>query len=328
VKVAVCVCTCDREEPLRECLAAVAQALRLPLAASEVAVFVIDNRPDGRAKAVCEAARPQLPAPLHFFEEHERGISHARNRAVGEALAWGADLVAFIDDDDLPTPEWLARLLDGARASGAELVFGAWRWPAEQVLKPWQRDIKFFRTKDFEERSRFGLPAAAGTFNVGIRRELLERMAKDGPWFRLEFALAGGGDTDFFVRAHGSYGASYAMVKDSIVLRRWDAGRTTFLGVLRRSFRMGNNGAMQDREVLDERRLRRKRRRIWFRLARLWLTLPLHLLPTRRFARHAFEIARLSGDAYGRWWGRRFQYYETGASLPAAASPSPKASAR
>lgn len=326
MKVAVCVCTCDREQPLRECLAAVGAALTVPNAARELAVFVVDNRPDGRARAVAETVRDGLPVPLHFVEEPERGISHARNRAVREALEWGAELVAFIDDDDLPTPEWLARLLAGARESGADLVFGAWRWPAEQALEPWQRDIKFFRPKDFHQPNRFGLPAAAGTYNVAIRRALLERMAGEGPWFRPEFALAGGGDTDFFVRAHAS-GASHVMISDSLVLRRWSAERTTFAGVLRRSFRMGNNGAMQDREVLDARRWRRKRRRIWVRLARLWVTLPLHLLPARRFARHAFEIARLSGDAYGRWWGRRFQYYETGRALPRGSS-SPKASSR
>lgn len=317
MRIAVCVCTCARPALLRECLAAVAAGLRAaPPPESELAVFVVDNRPDGQAAAVCAALRDALPGPLRFAEEPERGISFARNRALREALDWGADLVAFLDDDDLPEPDWLARLVARQRATGADLVFGAWRWPHDLALRPWQRDIKFFRPADFAARTRFGLPAAAGTFNVAIGRPLLERMAEEGPWLRPQFALAGGGDTDFFVRAHRS-GARHVLATDSLVVRRWEPGRTTFAGVLRRAFRVGNTSALQDREALEPGAFRRKRRRVVLRLARLLAVAPLHLAPPRRFARHAFEIARLSGDAYGRWLDGRFRYYGGGPSTSA-----------
>ena len=319
MKVAVCVCTCDRDVLLRECLTAVSNALRTPALDAEVAVFVVDNRPGGGAAGVCEALRAEFPCPLRDVTEPERGISFARNRAVSEALAWGADVVAFLDDDDLPDPDWLLRLLARQRETGADLVFGAWRWPADFAPRSWQRGIKFFRAADFEKRNRFGLPAAAGTFNVAISRPLLERMATSGPPFRSQFALAGGGDTDFFVRAHAS-GARHAVAKDSLVVRRWEPARTTLPGVLRRAFRVGNTSALQDREAMDPARWRRKRNRVALRLARALLVAPLHLLPPQRFARHAFTIARLSGDAYGRWFGGAFRYYE---GVPPGSPPSP-----
>lgn len=309
MRIAVCLCTCARPTLLRECLAAIAAGLRAaPPPDATLAVFVVDNRPDGRATAVCDALRETLPCPLRFVEEHERGITFARNRAVTEALAWGADLVTFVDDDDLPDPDWLARLVARQRATGADLVFGAWRWPADLALRPWQRDLKFFRAADFEAFNRFGLPAAAGTFNVALGRPLLERMAAEGPWFRPQFALAGGSDTDLFVRAHRS-GARHALAADSRVVRRWEPERTTVGGVLRRAFRVGNTSALQDREALDPRAFRHKRWRVALRLARLLVATPLHLAPSRRLARHAFEIVRLAGDAYGRWWDGRFRYY-------------------
>jgi succinoglycan biosynthesis protein ExoM len=314
VRIAVCLCTCARPALLRECLTAVAAGLRAaPPPDATLALFVVDNRPDGRAAAVCDALRETLPCPLRFAEEPEPGISFARNHALREALAWGADLVAFLDDDDLPEPDWLARLVARQRATGADLVFGAWRWPGDLALRPWQRDVKFFRPADFTALNRFGLPAAAGTYNVAIGRTLLERMAAEGPWLRPQFALAGGGDTDFFVRAHRG-GARHALATDSRVVRRWEPARTTFAGVLRRAFRVGNTSALQDREALEPRAFRHKRRRVALRLARLLVATPLHLAPSRRFARHAFEIARLSGDAYGRWWDGRFRYYGGGAS--------------
>jgi cellulose synthase/poly-beta-1,6-N-acetylglucosamine synthase-like glycosyltransferase len=328
MKVAVCICTCDREPLLRECLDAVSQALRTaPPAAAELSVLVVDNQPGGGAAAVCDAVRAALPCPLRYATEPERGISFARNRAVREALAGGAELVAFLDDDDLPDPDWLVRLLERQRETGADLVFGAWRWPADFALRPWQRGIKFFAAADFHKRNRFGLPAAAGTFNVAIRRSLLERMAADGPLFRRQFALAGGGDTDFFVRAHAS-GASHAVAEDSRVVRRWEPARMTLSGVLRRAFRVGNTTALQDREVMDPAQWRRRRWKTATRLARALLVTPIHVVPPRRFASHAFDLARLSGETYGRWFGGAFRYYD-GASLRASPPPAgPNASSR
>lgn len=327
MKVAVCICTCDRDALLRECLTAVSKALRTAPPAAEIAVLVVDNRPGGDTAAVCDALRTELPCPLAYATEPERGISFARNRAVAEALAWDADLVAFLDDDDLPDPDWLLRLLGRQRETNADLVFGAWRWPADFALRPWQRGIKFFRAADFEKRNRFGLPAAAGTFNVAIGRALLERMAASGPPFRSQFALAGGGDTDFFVRAH-AVGASHAVAADSLVVRRWEPARMTLSGVLRRAFRVGNTSALQDRDAMDATQWRRKRRRVGIRLARALLVAPLHLFPSHRFAAHAFTIARFSGDAYGRWFGGAFRYYAGGRAGSPATPADPKASSR
>ncbi len=327
MKVAVCVCTCDREALLRECLSAVANALRTAPPAAEISVFVVDNQPGGGAAAVCDALRSELPCPLRYATEPERGISFARNRAVTEALMWSANLVAFIDDDDLPDPDWLLRLLERQQESGADLVFGAWRWPASFALRPWQRGIKFFRPADFRKRNRFGLPAAAGTFNVAIRRSLLEQMATEGPPFRRQFALAGGGDTDFFVRAHAS-GASYALAEDSLVVRRWEPARMTLSGVLRRAFRVGNTTALQDREIMDAAQWRRKRRKVATRLARALLVAPVHLVPSHRFASHAFDVARLSGEIYGRWFGAAFGYYDGIPPRASARTSDPNASSR
>lgn len=319
-KVAVCLCTCARPEPLAECLAAIAAALRAHPEPGLVAVVVVDNAPGGRAGAVCAEAAAALPVPLRVVEEPERGISFARNRAVREALAAGADAVAFLDDDDLPHPDWLARLLARARETGAELVFGGWVFSTAEPLRGWQRDLKLFRAPDLAVTNRFGLPAAAGTYNVLIARRLLERMAAAGdhPPFAPALARTGGSDTDFFLRARAS-GASFAIAPDSLVTRRWDASRTTFAGVLRRGFRLGHSNALHDRAVLPPERQRHKRRRVALRLARRLLATPLHLLPPRRFARHAFDVARLAGDAAARFGERRYLYYGSEADVPSEA---------
>ncbi len=45
--------------------------------------------------------------PVEYVAEPERGIARARNRAV--AACADVDFVAFIDDDEVPEPDWLSR---------------------------------------------------------------------------------------------------------------------------------------------------------------------------------------------------------------------------
>ena len=126
VRVAVCICTCDRAALLARVLAVLARVELDDLPPENVLLLVVDNRPDGQARAVCERQRPRLPMPLRFVEEPRPGISFARNRAVAAARAWGADLVAFLDDDDVPATDWLWQLVQRQRETEADLVFGFW----------------------------------------------------------------------------------------------------------------------------------------------------------------------------------------------------------
>src|SRR5688572_23695966 len=95
ISCSVVVCTRDRPERLEQCLIAVQQQ---DYPAFEV--WVIDNAPrDGRARACAERFG------VHYALETRPGVSRARNLA---ARCSGADVLAYIDDDALPAPGWLA----------------------------------------------------------------------------------------------------------------------------------------------------------------------------------------------------------------------------
>src|SRR5690348_7228962 len=108
MKIAVCICTCNRPQQLYQLLG-VLERIEIP-SFCEVFIQVVDNAPDGRACAIVERHKASLPVPIYFSGEPERGISFSRNRVIAEALARGADLIAFVDDDDTPRPDWLATL--------------------------------------------------------------------------------------------------------------------------------------------------------------------------------------------------------------------------
>jgi glycosyltransferase involved in cell wall biosynthesis len=115
--VSVVVPTYGRPRQVRDCLAALA-AQTLPRVAFEV-IVVDDGSPQGLGPLPDEfAGRLRLT----LIRQANAGPSVARNRGVEQAAA---DLVAFTDDDCLPEPTWLERLVQAERDRPGSLVGGS-----------------------------------------------------------------------------------------------------------------------------------------------------------------------------------------------------------
>ncbi len=70
-------------------------------------VIVIDNNSTDETAAIVRdyQGRWPLAAPLRYALERRQGAGFARQLAIQEA---NADLIGFLDDDNLPEPNWLA----------------------------------------------------------------------------------------------------------------------------------------------------------------------------------------------------------------------------
>lgn len=225
----VCVCTFRRP-------AALARLVDL-LAAQRPAVIdelvVVDNDARGSARASCAAADGVFP--VRYAIEPEQNIALARNRAV--ALARG-DWLAFIDDDELPGPDWLARLRDAAARFEADAVLGPVIGLPPPDAPGWVREGRFF------ERRRFatGTPVPRNEFRIGnalVRREGLLRLA--GP-FDPAYGLTGGEDGDMLCRLARA-GARIVWCDEAKVLEPVERARLRPRWLLRRAWRGGNDYA-------------------------------------------------------------------------------------
>ncbi|MEK0085641.1 glycosyltransferase family 2 protein [Benzoatithermus flavus] len=305
--VAICICTCDRTHLLARVLHALESIELGEFGCENVVLIVVDNRPDGRVRSLCESMRSRLPMTLHVVEEQQRGISFARNRGVREALALGAGFVAFIDDDDLPRPDWLLHLLRTQHETGADLVFGLWSLPNDLPLPCWLRNTRYFRPPRREDRNRFGLPGWAGTYNVLISRHALEMLdGPEGP-FRAEFAHCGGEDSDLFIRAKHA-GLSHACAYDSIVLRIWETHRLTLRGILRRGFQRGGSRVHIARAHLPAEQVRGLVWASWRKLGKALLRLTLTGWRRSRLVGSLLALAHSLGEIYA-WTGMRYSFY-------------------
>ena len=209
---------------------------------SAVTIVVVDNDPARSAEATCEALRPASRWPLVYVSEPRRGIPFARNASVSSARRLGAELLAFIDDDEAPVPNWLDELLRVMRESGAAVVTGPVLPSFESEVPSWIQRGRFFD----RERHRTGsLQERAVTGNVLVRLDLLADMPAP---FDERRPLSGGTDTHLFRRiVTGGHRIAWA---DEAIVHEWNpASRLTAKWLVRRSFRVSSNWSSSEAEL-------------------------------------------------------------------------------
>ncbi len=239
-RVAICVATRQRPKGLARLLNGL-NKLVFCGAAADVRVIVIENEEDGPAKDVCDAARPAYRWALEWHVEPQRGISFARNRAVacaGDAV----DFVAFIDDDEMPEPNWLDELLRVQRECEADVVTGPVLRRFEGDEPPWVVRSRLFEMPRLPTGT---VLSVARTGNVLVRRAALR--AVDGP-FDPRFALTGGEDSHCFQRIHRA-GYRIVWADEAIAHEVVPASRLCLSWITRHAYRLGNSWAVREYEL-------------------------------------------------------------------------------
>lgn len=241
MRVSVCVLTFRRPFGLRTLLEGL-EALEFRRSPEpDLEVVVVDNDPEGTAEEVCAAAAAGLRWPLRCVREARRGISHARNRAVASARP-GTELVAFIDDDMVPSPAWLDELLHAREAYGADVVLGPTLRRFEGEVPAWVRRGGFFGDRR--------MPTGTAVEHGGIGNSLIDArlLRESAAPFDERLALTGGEDTHFFLRAARA-GKRLVWADEAVAYERVPASRATAGWILRRGYRVANTWSWCEREL-------------------------------------------------------------------------------
>lgn len=247
--VAVCILTLQRPTGLTQSLRGVAA---LEVTGLEVHVVVVDNDPAGSARATVDGLRDEVPHPIRYVIEERRGIPFGRNRAVREARGLGADLLAFVDDDEVPTPRWLAELVACRDAHGADAVMGPVLPEFEAPPPAWVVQGRFFE----RDRRPTGTPMTFGTTsNVLVGMDVFgDEETPFAEWL----GLTGGDDTHFFHRALLA-GRRIVWCDEAPVVETVPPSRVDARWLVRRRYRVGNTLSLCLLDLEDSwpRRLRR-----------------------------------------------------------------------
>ena len=227
VSITVAVCTFQRPALLARALASL-DVLTIPPGAA-VDIVVVDNDPAGSAGSLVRGMT--LAHRLRYLHEPEPGIAAARNSALRAASS--SDYVAFIDDDEVAEPGWLAALLATATAYDADVVAGPTNSAFAKTPPAWIQAGGFFA----RAVARTGSPVPYGACgNLLLRTSALQRLDHH---FDNRFGLTGGEDSEFTARLLNR-GARLVWCQEAITTEDVPAERITARWVLRRSYRMGN----------------------------------------------------------------------------------------
>ena len=125
--VSIVIPTLNREMPLRRALASIgAQALPADV---EIEIIVVDNSRDRSARWIEAEFGKGSPLEVQYLSEPVPGVANARNAGLRAAQGrW----VAFLDDDEEASPDWIARHVEALRKTGAATSFGPVEAKAEE----------------------------------------------------------------------------------------------------------------------------------------------------------------------------------------------------
>ena len=198
---------------------------------TDVDIVVVDNDPDGSARPFVigfAAARPGVT--VHYENEKTPGISAARNRAL--ATAGDRDVLAFIDDDERPTPAWLAALLPTYRVYRSAAVVGPVISEFEGEPDRWVKAGRLF--------SRPRMPTGTAVDLAATNNLLLDlhQINALGLKFDPRFGVSGGDDTMFTRELHRG-GGLMIWSDEALVIDVVPQHRSTMRWVMLRALRLG-----------------------------------------------------------------------------------------
>jgi succinoglycan biosynthesis protein ExoM len=230
VHIAVCICTYKRPALLSRLLADL--IVQRTDGTFTYSIVVADNDAAQSGAPIVASFAGGGPIAVDYCTEPRRNIALARNCAVAHARG---DYVAWIDDDEYPTPDWLLHLFNTAQRHAVAAVVG----PVLPVFAA--NPPRWLIEGRFCERPRYATGAAMSwpqsfAGNSLIRLDVLRAQH---PPFRPEFGL-GGEDVDFFRRAAAA-GERVVWCDEAVVYEVVSAQRWTRRYRLKRALMLGRS---------------------------------------------------------------------------------------
>jgi glycosyltransferase involved in cell wall biosynthesis len=237
VRTSVIVPTRNRADRLDACLAALAHQTVAP---DHFEIVVVDNGSTDGTAARIERWAERRPG-LRRVEEPEAGVSRARN--AGIAAAEG-ELLAFVDDDAVAEPRWLATLLQGYdRWPRVGAACGRARLRLERRPPAWygRYSEAWYSAMDFGPAPRLLLDPGEvpWSVNLSVRAELARQVGGFPEHLgRVDGNLYAGEEFPF-VSAIREAGAHIAYEPDAIVWHAVPAERLRLRWLVRRAWAEG-----------------------------------------------------------------------------------------
>jgi len=184
-------------------------------------VIAVDNNSTDYTREVVERAAKGAAAEVRYVFEPVQGSSAARNAGIAAARG---EILAFLDDDVIAEPDWLAALADAyARVPDAWAVGGRVTLRLPDRLPGWLGPLdglvaSYLSEQDLgEDLTRVEFPRGLISANLSVKREALQRVGGfDGRLGRFGGRLLSGEDVELCYRIQRAGGSVYYCGRASV----------------------------------------------------------------------------------------------------------------
>ncbi len=228
--ISVCICTFKRAELLKKLLKKLESQHTDGL--FTYSAVVADNDSMRSAEPVVAEFSRISGLEVKYCVEPEKNIAMTRNRAIQHATG---DLIAFIDDDEVPEEWWLFRLFKSLEEFAADGVLGPVKPYFEADPPEWIKAGGFFDRPNHPNGYKLSW-SETRTGNVLFKKQILDSSEEA---FRTEFGTAGE-DVDFFRRMMKK-GSSFVWCNNADAYELVPQSRATSRYLLRRALLRGSN---------------------------------------------------------------------------------------
>jgi succinoglycan biosynthesis protein ExoM len=207
----------------------------------ELRFVVIDNDISPTAESIVADAKVLFEHSLAYVHMPEPGLSVVRNAAL-EYSAGKDDLLAMIDDDEVPETFWLSELLRVRSLTNADAVIGPVPTSFPPGTPAWVKQGRFFELPRFKDCAElhYGI---TGNCLLAISAVAAMRLE-----FDKAFGLSGGEDTLFF-RQMLARGGKIVYAAKAIATEFIPLARTDLRYIATRKFRNGNTHALCELQI-------------------------------------------------------------------------------
>lgn len=199
-----------------------------------IRIIVVDNDNTPSAEEMVRNIAPQIQFPIIYIHAPAGNISIARNACLDAATA---DYIAFIDDDEIVSSQWLRRLWETAKDQSASAVLG----PVDAVYADdapaWMKRGRFHDTRPVWVNGEI---ITGYTCNLLLRRTVIKQNKLR---FSESLGKSGGEDTEFLSSLYRA-GEKIAYTPDAMITEPVPQGRASASWLIKRRFRSGQTHAL------------------------------------------------------------------------------------
>lgn len=226
IKIDLCICTYRRNhiiDTLRSVEALDINTLW------RIRIIIADNDETPVARQSIESALKTTGLDYLYIHAPAANISIARNACLDAA---NNSLVAFIDDDEIVSPQWLNEMIKTLQNLNADAVMGPVNAVYSSTAPQWMKNGDFHSTLPVFSGDRV---TTGGSGNVLMRTD---RPAILGRRFRVDLGKSGGEDSEFF-SAINRAGGHIAFAEKAIITEEVTENRATMSWLMQRRLRYG-----------------------------------------------------------------------------------------